>query len=256
MRVSSLPASPGRDAPADATADALADTLADALADAPGRVIPVRRTVCEDHKDRSVFDPTSPGRSGWGITVTDDAANPPSAPLFGRDRARETVLLVAHRALGQGGALLVTGEAGLGKTALLADIAERLEGWTVLRVHADSFESDLSYSTVERLVRGLNALSGTRVPVPRPDDEPITVGRLLLDAIDAVRSPVCVVVDDAQWVDEASARALRFVVRRLAEQSFLFAAASRPVANSVVALFDDVSATTVNHARIELTPLT
>ncbi|WP_271175300.1 helix-turn-helix transcriptional regulator [Leifsonia poae] len=203
-----------------------------------------------------MYDPTSPGRSGWGITVTDDAANPPSAPLFGRDRARETVLLVAHRALGQGGALLVTGEAGLGKTALLADIAERLEGWTVLRVHADSFESDLSYSTVERLVRGLNTLSGTRVSVPRPDDEPITVGRLLLDAIDAVRSPVCVVVDDAQWVDEASARALRFVVRRLAEQSFLFAAASRPVANSVVSLFDDVAATTVNHARIELTPLT
>jgi DNA-binding CsgD family transcriptional regulator len=194
--------------------------------------------------------------------VTENAAVPSTLPLFGRDTARETVLLVARRALGQGGAVLVNGEAGLGKTALLGDVAERLDGWTVLRVHADSFESDLSYATVERLVRGLSALSGRNasssvsIRLPEPDDEPIAVGRLLLDAIDSVRSPVCVVVDDAQWVDEASARTLRFVVRRLADQAFLFVAATRPVPNSVVSLFDDIAATTVNHARVELTPLT
>jgi DNA-binding CsgD family transcriptional regulator/tetratricopeptide (TPR) repeat protein len=188
--------------------------------------------------------------------VTEISAAPSSAPLFGRDPARDALLLVAQRALVQGGTALVSGEAGLGKTALLADTSERLTGWTVLRVHADSFESDLSYSTVERLVRGLNAVSGTRIRPPEPTDEPIAVGRLLLDAIDSVSSPVCVVVDDAQWVDEASARALRFVVRRLSDQAFLFVAATRPLANSVVALFEDVAATTVNHARIELTPLT
>ncbi|MFF1877803.1 LuxR C-terminal-related transcriptional regulator [Leifsonia sp. NPDC058230] len=187
--------------------------------------------------------------------MTEISAVPSSAPLVGRDPARDALLLVAQRALSQGGTALVSGEAGLGKTALLTDAADRLEGWTVLRVHADSFESDLSYSTVERLVRGLNALSGTRIRPPEPTDEPIAVGRLLLDAIDSVSSPVCVVVDDAQWVDEASARALRFVVRRLTDQAFLFIAATRPLANSVVALFDDVAATTVNHARIELTPL-
>ncbi|MFF1573694.1 LuxR C-terminal-related transcriptional regulator [Leifsonia sp. NPDC058292] len=181
--------------------------------------------------------------------------SPPSPPLFGRDSARETLLIVARRALTEGGSVLVSGEAGLGKTALLADTVERLDGWTVLRVHADSFESDLSYATVERLVRRLNALSGTRVRLPAPTDEPITVGRQLLDAIDAVTTPVCVIIDDAQWVDEASARALRFVVRRLADQAFLFVAATRPVPNSIVALFDDVSASTVNHARLDLTPL-
>ncbi|MFP3465943.1 AAA family ATPase [Leifsonia sp. SIMBA_070] len=194
-------------------------------------------------------------------------------PLFGRDRARETMLLVAHRARDHGGALLVTGEAGLGKTSLLADVAQRLEGWTVLRVHADSFESDLAYATVETLVRGLNGLrrgtasagggrsagaGGARAAIrpPEPGDDPLTVGRLLLDAIDAFDGPVCLIVDDAQWVDEPSARALRFLVRRLIDQRFLFLAATRPQQSPLTALFDDVAATTANHARIDLAPLT
>ena len=181
--------------------------------------------------------------------------------LFGRDHARETILLVAHRARETGGAVLVTGEAGLGKTALLADVAERLDGWTVLRVHADSFESDLAYATVETLIRGLNGVRGrsrgasARIPSPAPGDDPLTVGRLLLDAIDAIDGPVCLIVDDAQWVDEPSARTLRFVVRRLSDQGFLFTAATRPQQNNVVALFDDIASNTANHARVDLTPL-
>jgi len=204
--------------------------------------------------------------------VTDDSPAGDARPLFGRDRARETILLVAHRARDRGGAVLVTGEAGLGKTALLADVAERLDGWTVLRVHADSFESDLAYATVETLVRGLNALTrpgATRTPggaratrslgdlrTPSPGDDPLTVGRLLLDAIDAIDGPVCLIVDDAQWADEPSVRTLRFLVRRLVDQSFLFLTATRPQQNSVVALFDDIASTTANRARIDLTPLT
>lgn len=168
------------------------------------------------------------------------------------------MLLVAHRALDRGGAVLVTGEAGLGKTSLLADVAERLDGWTVLRVSADSFESDLAYATVETLVRGLTALRGANhatIRPPAPEDDALTVGRLLLDAIDGLAGPVCLIVDDAQWVDEPSARALRFVVRRLSDRGFLFTAASRPQPNSVSALFEDLAATSVNHARVDLTPL-
>ncbi|MGO4537021.1 LuxR C-terminal-related transcriptional regulator [Leifsonia sp. 2MCAF36] len=194
--------------------------------------------------------------------MTDETRAADERPLFGRDRARETTLLVAHRARERGGAVLVTGEAGLGKTALLADVSDRLEGWTVLRVHADSFESDLAYATVETLVRGLNGLNVRRGAAPRairppaPGDDPLTVGRLLLDAIDAIEGPVCLIVDDAQWVDEPSARALRFIIRRLTDQGFLFVAATRPQHNPVVALFDDIASSTTNHARVELTPLT
>lgn len=200
--------------------------------------------------------PARGSRSETGSHVSSDDQPAGAGPLFGRERARETVLLVAHRAMDRGGAVLVTGEAGLGKTTLLTDVAERLDGWTVLRVHADSFESDLAYATVETLVRGLNSISGAGIRPPAPGDDPLTVGRLLLDAIDGVSGPVCLIVDDSQWVDEPSARALRFVVRRLTDQGFLFAAATRPQPNSVVALFDDVAASTVNHARVELTPLT
>lgn len=186
--------------------------------------------------------------------MTDENAT--DRPLVGRDRARETILLVAHRAIDRGGAVLVTGEAGLGKTALLADVAERLEGWTVVRVHADSFESDLAYATVETLVRGLSVLGARAIRTPSPEDDALTVGRLLLDAVDSLAGPVCLIVDDAQWVDEPSARALRFVVRRLTDRGFLFTAATRPQPNSMAALFEDLAASSVNHARIELTPLT
>ncbi len=191
--------------------------------------------------------------------MTDDAVAPGERTLVGRDRARETILLVAHRALDRGGAVLVTGEAGLGKTSLLADVAERLDGWTVLRVHADSFESDLAYATVGTLVRGIGVAAGSSsaaIRPPEPSDDPLTVGRLLLDAIDAIQGPVCLIVDDAQWVDEPSARALRFVVRRLNDQGFLFTAATRPQPGSVVSLFDDIASSTANHARVDLPPLT
>lgn len=205
-----------------------------------------------DGPDRAL--PTSDPRGRMGATVTD--LDSTARPLIGRDRARETILLVAHRAVDQGGAVLVTGEPGLGKTALLADVAQRLDGWTVLRVSADSFESDLAYATVETLVRGLVGLGVTAIRPPGPDDDAFTVGRLLLDAIDAVSGPVCLIVDDAQWVDEPSARALRFVVRRLSDRAFLFTAATRPQPNSVSAVFEDLAASSVNHARIDLTPLT
>ncbi|WP_426624791.1 hypothetical protein ACPPVW_01475 [Leifsonia sp. McL0607] len=50
-------------------------------------------------------------------------------------------------------------------------------------------------------------------------------------------------------------RALRFVVRRLSDRGFLFTAATRPQQNSASALFEDLAASSVNHARIDLTPL-
>jgi DNA-binding CsgD family transcriptional regulator len=175
--------------------------------------------------------------------------------IVGRDHSRDLLLAVAGRALLEGGAVLVSGEPGLGKTTLLADIASRLDAWAVVRVHADSFESDLSYAAVETLVRGLNARTPSRVRSPEPTDSAITVGRLVLDAIDGLEAPVCIIMDDAQWVDEASARALRFAVRRLVDQPFLLIVASRPN-SGVSTLFDGLAAAMPNTARIDLAPFT
>ena len=137
-------------------------------------------------------------------------------------------------------------------------------GWTdgrVLRVHADSFESDLAYATVETLVRGLNGLQ--RAPAllrpvrRRPGDDPLTVGRLLLDAIDADRPARCA------WSSTTPSGSTKPRPGRCA--SWSAASPTRascsprrpgPRRTASVALFDDVAATTVNHARIDLTPLT
>ncbi len=174
----------------------------------------------------------------------------------GRDLSRDAVLAVAGRAVLEGGAVLVSGDPGMGKTTLLSDVAARLDDWVVVRVNADSFESDLGFATVETLVRGLNSRTATRVRVPEPTDTAITVGRLLLDAVDELDSPVCIIIDDAQWVDEASARALRFAVRRLVDQPFLIITATRPNAGSVSALFDGLAGVMPNSARVDLGPFT
>ncbi len=176
--------------------------------------------------------------------------------IVGRELPSDAILAVAGRALLEGGAVVVSGEPGLGKTTLLADVAARLDGWLVVRVNADSFESDLSFATVETLVRGLNARTPTRVRVPEPTDTAITVGRLLLDAVDGLDTPVCIIVDDAQWVDEASARALRFAIRRLVDQPFLIIAATRPQTSSVSVLLDGLAAAMPNSMRVDLEPFT
>lgn len=188
-------------------------------------------------------------------STTSDTASP-RPPLVGREATIETILGVAERARTQAGLVLITGEAGMGKTVLLAEVRQRLQGFRVLDVRGDSFESDLSYAAVESLTRRLRALVSTPLPAPRPGDDALTVGRLLLDAIDGLHAPVCLLVDDAQWIDEASMRVFRFVARRLLERPFLALAAARPEAQSVLALHESLAGDMPNRATLELSALT
>lgn len=181
---------------------------------------------------------------------------PTRPPLVGRESTIETILGIAERALTEAGMALVTGEAGMGKTVLLAEVRARLQGFTVLDVRGDSFESDLSYAAVESLTRRLRNLVATPLPAPRPGDDALSVGRLLLDAIDSLPQPVCLVFDDAQWIDEASMRVFRFVARRLLERPFLALAATRPEAQAVLALHESLAGDARNQAVLTLAPLT
>ena len=136
---------------------------------------------------------------------------------------------------GVSGALVLRGEAGMGKSALLgyAAAAGRAAKMMVLGVTGVEWESDLAFAGLHGLMWPIvDELEG----VPEPQREPlaaalglapgegrdrflVSAGALSLLAAAAESRPILCVVDDAQWLDVSSAHSLTFVARRLfAEQ--------------------------------------
>jgi DNA-binding CsgD family transcriptional regulator len=154
--------------------------------------------------------------------------------LVGRepDCARIDDLLERARR-GRSGTLVIRGEAGLGKTALLDYAAERAEGMTVVRAVGVEYEAELQFSGLLELARPLldhleelppqqaEALqSALGLGEPRPHDRfTICAATLSLLAAAAEAKPLLVLVDDAQWVDVATSDALIFAVKRLVADS-------------------------------------
>ena len=149
---------------------------------------------------------------------------------------------------GRAGALVLRGEAGIGKTALLEAAADKAAGARVLGVAGVESEAELPFAALctrccaRRWIRSARcpggrrrrcaARSGWRKRRSR-DRSLVGLGVLSLVAELAEDRPVLVLVDDAQWVDRASADALVFAARRLqAERAAVLVAArvwSRPV---------------------------
>jgi len=163
--------------------------------------------------------------------------------LIGRDAERRALasLAVAAR-VSESGALLVVGEAGQGKTALLTDLAERAEGLRVLWARGTESESDLAFGGLDQLVRPLLPLLG-EIPDPqalaletalalrpgeRADRFAISAATLSLLGRAAEEQPVLVLVDDAHALDRPSAEALAFVARRILADPLALVVASRP----------------------------
>src|SRR5712692_7349753 len=153
-------------------------------------------------------------------------------PIIGRDaglsRLRGLVDPVPRASQG----LLVTGEAGMGKTVLLADAAgrARLAGIRVLSVTGRESESRLAFAGLHQLLRpvlpgaaGLpgrqaQALSGALGLSADPGaPDPLLTGVAVLTLLSDLseRSPVLVVADDAHWLDRSSLDALAFAGSRL-----------------------------------------
>ncbi|WP_448640899.1 AAA family ATPase [Geodermatophilus sp. URMC 63] len=160
--------------------------------------------------------------------------------LAGRDaeRGRITALLDGARA-GTGGALVVRGVAGAGKSTLLTEAVDAAADMRVLRTSGVESESPLAFAALQRLLWPLRSLLAG-LPAPQQAALGAALGEaagegerflaflgtlsLLADA--AEDSPVLAVVDDAHWLDDASAAALLFVARRLQSErvALLFAA--------------------------------
>ena len=163
--------------------------------------------------------------------------------LVGREDecARIAELLAAAREQCSG-VLVVSGEPGIGKSALCAWAAERAAGMRMLSVTGVECEADLPFAGLASLcgpelarvatlpapqARALDAALARAASAP-VDRLSIGAAVLSLLAAAATAGPLLVIVDDAQWLDEASAHALRFAARRLSVEGIAMLIATRP----------------------------
>jgi DNA-binding CsgD family transcriptional regulator len=147
--------------------------------------------------------------------------------LYGRDDEQALIDgLLAGAAAGRSGALVITGEPGIGKTALL-DYAVRTTDARVLRAAGAESEAELPFAGLQLLLRStlgsLDALPDVQATALRgvlglaATDGPdrFLIGLAVLSLLSELDGPVLCVVDDAQWLDKESAEALQFAARRL-----------------------------------------
>ncbi|XVU28935.1 ATP-binding protein [Actinoplanes sp. CA-054009] len=162
--------------------------------------------------------------------------------LRGRDRERAALAELLDGAReGRSAALALRGEAGVGKTALLDDLVAAATGFRIVRGSGSEAERELPYAGLHQLCAPLSGHLD-RLPGPQRDALATTLGLhagpapapllvslavlgLLAEA--AAGQPLLCVVDDAQWLDQASAQALGFTARRLATESVLIVFAVR-----------------------------
>ncbi len=130
---------------------------------------------------------------------------------------------------GESSVLAVRGESGVGKTALLEYVAERASGCRIVRVTGVESEMELAFAALHQLcapmLDGLDGLPGPQRDALRvafgmqdgaaPNRFLVALAVLSLLAEAAEVEPLVCLVDDAQWLDRASAQALAFVARRL-----------------------------------------
>ena len=113
---------------------------------------------------------------------------------------------------------LVTGPAGIGKTALVERFVGGLDAPAVLRGSGEPDEALVTFGVIDQLLRA----AGAHGPVLTAADAAMRVGDAVLDALDGLRpAPVVIVVDDAHWADVDSLRALLYALRRLTTGCFL-----------------------------------
>jgi DNA-binding CsgD family transcriptional regulator len=152
--------------------------------------------------------------------------------------------------VGQSSVQVLRGEAGVGKTALLEYVAVRASGCRVVRAAGVQSEMELAFAGLHQLcapmLNGLDGLDG--IPGPQrdalcvafglqdgvaPDHFRVALAGLSLLADVAETSPLVCLVDDAQWLDRASAQTLAFVARRLLAERIAMVFAVREPSDTV-----------------------
>jgi DNA-binding CsgD family transcriptional regulator len=165
-------------------------------------------------------------------------------PLLGRRGECEALdRLLASLRTGRSPVLVLRGEAGVGKTALLEYLLHEASGCRIVRAAGAESEMELAYAGLQQLcapmLDRLDALPGPQREAlstafglsagDPPDRFFVGLAVLSLCAEAARDRPLLCVVDDAQWLDRASAQALAFVARRLHAESVALVLAIREI---------------------------
>jgi len=163
--------------------------------------------------------------------------------LYGRrkERAQIGALLKGARG-GQGGVLVVRGEAGIGKHALLVDAVEQATGFRLLHTSGVEAEVGLAFAGLQQLLGPVLDLLD-RVPAPQAqalrgafglvetqtntNKFLVELGALSLLAVVAAEQPLLCLIGQARWLDAASADTLVFVARRLQAERLVVLFAAR-----------------------------
>ena len=195
-------------------------------------------------------------------------SSPPDATieLIGRDDEVARVDALLDRVRDRGGALLIRGEPGIGKSALLGRArgrASSLGARTLATVGVES-ESELAFAGLHQLLRPIgNRIE--RLPDPQRqaldaafgvsdsvEADPFRVAlaayRLVSDAADS--SPLLLIADDAQWLDRSSLDVLSFIARRLDNEPIVFIASLRDGFSTAL---EEVGLPTLELARLSET---
>jgi DNA-binding CsgD family transcriptional regulator len=152
--------------------------------------------------------------------------------------------------------MVLRGDAGVGKSKLLSYLSHRVAGWHVATAVGVESEMELAYSGLHQLCAPMLDHLG-RLPAPQcealatvfglgvgaaPDRFLVGLATLSLLADAAEQQPLICIVDDAQWLDQASAQILAFVCRRLlAERIALVCAVRTGIGDDVLAGLPDLS---------------
>src|SRR3954466_3973206 len=151
---------------------------------------------------------------------------------------------------GQSRVLVVSGEPGVGKTALLESAIGSAPGFRVMRAAGVESEMELAFAALQQLCAPmLDRLD--RLPAPQQDALGVAFGLRAGNAPDrflvglavlsllaevAEEQPLLCVVDDAQWLDRASAQALVFVARRVLAESVALVLVTRNPSDELTGL--------------------
>jgi len=185
------------------------------------------------------------------VQSSDTSARSSRQQLLGRNREREVLdRLMESAAAGRGGALVLHGDPGVGKTALLEYAVGAGDGFEVVRTIGVEGEMTLPYAALQQLCSPKTSLLD-RLPTPQrnalavafglsegPAPQIYLIGLAVLGLLSeaAEERPLLCVVDDTQWLDDGSARALSFVARRLLAERIALVFAARAMPDTLAGL--------------------